>query len=403
MKKSIVLFTNSFPYAKGEEFLETEILYLSKNFESVYIYPSDVIGDIRKVPSNVYVKQLKFSEAFSAKELIFKHWRFIFFVFYNELLVSKKRIYFFQNIKFYFNQLIWKTNQAEQLLIELKKYQPNDTVFYTYWFDNWSFLLSIINKITNNRIQFVSRIHGYDYEPSRRKDGFIPFRCFEMKCVNQIFSISNYGIKIIKNEYSFFRKITLSRLGVKNYGDNRLIESTQLQLVSCSTLIPLKRVHLIIEVLKQVSIPVNWTHFGDGSEMEDVLSRTKDLPNNITANLLGAKKNSEVIEYYQNNSIDLFINVSEIEGIPVSVMEALSFGIPCIGCDVGGVKEIVTPLSGYLITKNFKPKMVASLLEDYSRKTDNERKLMRINAKQFWNDNYNAENNYQLFAQTLSK
>ncbi|MFR4320263.1 MAG: glycosyltransferase [Blautia massiliensis (ex Durand et al. 2017)] len=35
------------------------------------------------------------------------------------------------------------------------------------------------------------------------------------------------------------------------------------------------------------------------------------------------------------------MNVSSSEGIPVSIMEATSFGIPGIATDAGGTKEII--------------------------------------------------------------
>ena len=44
--------------------------------------------------------------------------------------------------------------------------------------------------------------------------------------------------------------------------------------------------------------------------------------------------------------VDLFLTVSANEGIPVSIMEAQSFGIPVIATDVGGISEIVNNVNG---------------------------------------------------------
>ena len=47
---------------------------------------------------------------------------------------------------------------------------------------------------------------------------------------------------------------------------------------------------------------------------------------------------------------DLLMNVSYFEGIPVSMMEALSVGIPLLGPDVGGVSEIIkNGYNGFLV------------------------------------------------------
>ena len=47
------------------------------------------------------------------------------------------------------------------------------------------------------------------------------------------------------------------------------------------------------------------------------------------------------------------------EGIPVSIMEAQSFGTPVIATDTGGVKELVAPGTGFLLPVDFKPEDLA--------------------------------------------
>ena len=46
--------------------------------------------------------------------------------------------------------------------------------------------------------------------------------------------------------------------------------------------------------------------------------------------------------------------MSETEGIPVSIMEAQSYGIPVIATNVGGTSEIVHDgINGVLLSRNF--------------------------------------------------
>ena len=54
-------------------------------------------------------------------------------------------------------------------------------------------------------------------------------------------------------------------------------------------------------------------------------------------------------EYYRDTHVDLFISLSAQEGLPVSIMEAISFGIPVLAADVFGVPEIVTANTGCLV------------------------------------------------------
>ena len=88
--------------------------------------------------------------------------------------------------------------------------------------------------------------------------------------------------------------------------------------------------------------------------MNQIKEMSRELPENIKIDFRGNVKNSDLLEVYKNNQFDLFLNVSLSEGIPVSIMEALSFGIPCIATDVGGTKEIVIDgYNGWLLKKDF--------------------------------------------------
>ena len=67
--------------------------------------------------------------------------------------------------------------------------------------------------------------------------------------------------------------------------------------------------------------------------IEDNIS---SLPSTISVKIMGRMKNKDIYSLYEKEKPDLFINLSSSEGIPVSIMEAMSFGIPVISTDVGG-------------------------------------------------------------------
>lgn len=397
---TLILFTNTFPYNTGEEFLETEILFLAKSFNKVIIYPYIRKGNQRCLPENVEVKSIPFNDSFSVKSIIINYCLTLVNILKYELIFSKKRLLFYKYFKVNFNTLIWNFNHALQLKSELQKYNLHEVKLYSYWFAEWGRLLSLVHRISLKEIKFITRVHGYDYEPSRREDAFIPFRNFEMHQVSKIFSISNYGLHIIKNEYPFFKNAQLARLGVCDNGINP-INIGVFHIVSCSALIELKRVELIIDILKHITFNVKWTHFGDGELLADIAEKSKKLPTNIIYKLDGFKSNSDVLDFYKNTPIDLFINVSRIEGVPVSIMEAISFGIPCVGCMVGGVPEIVNEQTGFLIDREFNPKDVSVQIELYNNKSKTDQLNFRKGVKLFWEQNYNANKNYDEFINTI--
>ena len=68
---------------------------------------------------------------------------------------------------------------------------------------------------------------------------------------------------------------------------------------------------------------------------------------------MSVDESREFFQGMQTGGLDGLINVSESEGLPVSMMEAQMAGLPVIGTDVGGVSEIVRPDTGILLPKDF--------------------------------------------------
>ena len=55
--------------------------------------------------------------------------------------------------------------------------------------------------------------------------------------------------------------------------------------------------------------------------------------------LPGAMDNRALMEYYSREPVSCLVNVSSSEGLPVSLMEAASFGFPALATAVGGTPE----------------------------------------------------------------
>jgi glycosyltransferase involved in cell wall biosynthesis len=165
--------------------------------------------------------------------------------------------------------------------------------------------------------------------------------------------------------------------------------------VSCSSIYPLKQVDYIARLIFSLKENIEWVHFGDGTDFELVKSITLSAPKNIKCKLMGYVNNQNVMKYYSSNNIDLFISSSKSEGLPVSMMEAISFGIPILAKKVGGVGEIVIDeVTGFCMNPNSTFHEDCNLL------------LKAINYKfnrniitNFYSENYNGENNFTKFIQ----
>lgn len=86
---------------------------------------------------------------------------------------------------------------------------------------------------------------------------------------------------------------------------------------------------------------MEWIHFGDGPERSRIEQMARPGQGNLRIHMMGNVPNEMVLEFYRGKPVSAFVNLSTTEGLPMSIMEALSFDIPVLATDVGGVSEIV--------------------------------------------------------------
>lgn len=394
MENTLLFFTSQFPYGSSETFIENEISFLSLSFKKIYIFPGNCKGEKRIIPENCEIIDGYFNdEGYNRNRLIIHYFRQIISLFYSELghrgIKTKKKGELFSQCL----HMVYKASSLEKFIKDMKLQQA---IYYTYWMEDWSTILSIL-KHRGTIKRLISRAHGFDIYEERQANGLIRWRKFQLKNIDFVYSVSKEGEKyLIQNYPSHKYKFKTSYLGTKDYGMGSIKLTPHLHIVSASNIIPLKRLHLIIEILKHVKIGIVWTHFGDGVLMKEVLKLSKSLSPNVTIDFKGRKSNKEMLMFLKETPISFFINVSDSEGLPVSIMEAISFGIPIIATNVGGTNEIVNDKTGILIEPNFNPKLVSIYLNNFfdsKYATINFRKGVR----EFWLDYYKANQNYNSF------
>ena len=118
---------------------------------------------------------------------------------------------------------------------------------------------------------------------------------------------------------------------------------------SAGRFFPVKDYPLFVDVAKEVlssEITVFFRIAGEGPEKREVESRIKRY--GLTNDVCLSGFVEEMDGFYQD--LDIYINTSLHEGIPMSVLEAMAHGLPVIAPKVGGFKEIITDgTDGYLV------------------------------------------------------
>lgn len=402
--KYLILIDHFYPYLKGETFLENELSVLAKHFDQIMIFPIEPSKSADRTriinESNVISEPIN---TFTGK--IRKYFDFL----------NGSRHYFKENSNYSFMQkielILFKASSdsmTKKLIKRLDKinFSSNDEIYiYSYWLHKSAYISKELNNYFKGRelrsFSF-SRAHRFDIYEEDTKSQILPYQYEIIGELDGVFSISQDGANYLKEKYpDLSSKVYLSRLGTIDYGLSSMKKTECFHIVSVSWMIKRKRIDYIIKAVKQASAAnknIFWTHIGSGEE-EDALKQlaNKELDSS-SYQFLGSKNNKEVYDFYKENSIDAFINVSTSEGVPVSIMEAISFGIPVVATNVGGTSEIVEDgQNGFLLSKDLTVEDLSKKISYLGNLDDENSTFFRENARKIWEDRYQAFVNYEDF------
>ncbi|WGG45414.1 glycosyltransferase [Rossellomorea sp. DA94] len=416
MNNCLILLTNYYPFHKGEEYLESEIRHLSKKFKDIYIVStmvSENMKQTRKVPRNVTLIPIGIRHSISGKIGMFSRQysairknpekkQMIKDSTNGKKLASLYSYYFESRAMDIYNRLQSKLNEYD-----FKQY--GSITIYSYWLYITARVAVELKKKYFKELNpyTVSRAHGYDINEHVNLLKFLPEREFLLGALDKVFPVSQNGVNFLKRKYSDYEsKVEVRRLGTRKLNVKQFKNNNQLHIVSCSTVRKLKRIDLIIEslmILREKQIDFKWTHIGGGPEFENIKKLASKKLESHQFEFTGYVKNNEVLDWYQNNQATVFINTSSSEGVPVSIMEAMSMGLPVIATDVGGTKEIVVPnVTGILLKSDCTIEDIANGLITFNSMKQENYNQMRQAAYSLWDKDCNADKLYSSFAAELS-
>jgi len=226
--------------------------------------------------------------------------------------------------------------------------------------------------------------------------------------LDRLFLVSQAAIDYLSKKYPNYSTLyELSRLGVRDLGFSSSSSKDDIfRIVSCSSFVPSKRVELLLEGILSAakSLPnqlFEWRHFGEGEARADLNKKIKSsFPSNARGIMDGYIPNDDLMRYYNDNPVDIFINVSSYEGTPVSIMEAISCGIPVIATAIGGNSEIVKDENGLLLSANPNPEEIARAIQTILDNPQLAAKK-REGSCRVSQESYLADTNYLEFAKRL--
>ncbi len=414
MDECLVMLTKLFPFDKGEEFIENEVNILAATFKKIIIIATSTPDhpiQTRKIPENAEVFSIHASAV--KRKLPFFALKLFPFTDFQGYCGKDEKLTINHSLKkkAFLTYFISKTElvyqEASKLLagLELEKYER--VSFYSYWFyDTALAVTKLKNDWKTPAKKAVSRAHGYDLYPYRNAMNYLPLRSYILNQIDAVYPCSENGSNYLKAHYPLYSdKIQTAYLGTKDYGLAPQSDGKLFHIVSCCHISPVKRVELLAQalaVLKDSGLPLKWTHFGGGEGLEKLKEFAQTSLGFMEYHFAGEIKNTELMEYYQKNPVDLFINTSSSEGLPVSIMEACSFGIPAIATNVGGTGEIVLDgETGILLNADFHAEELAEKIKQYIQLPASCKNKLRENCRIKWSKDFNAVKNFADFAEKI--
>lgn len=402
MRKTLILLTSSYPYGEGETFVANEMPHLASRFDRIVVLTNDIRSrQAHEVPPSVTCVRRSYELSGWEKVLSLRGlfspevWR--------EIRQVRARYRLPLDRKNLATLLVsWqKAGMFARLLRTLGGTDPDTEVHaYSYWANDMAVAAALARRLGwVNRA--CCRAHGWDVYMDRT--GYLPFREFLATRLDRILFVSEDGQRHFESVLGrSYPSLAVARLGTPPTSPAPVARLRPFTVVSCSALIPLKRVELMAQALQLVTSEVRWVHVGDGPTRGAVEAACRGLPGRVRVELRGGMPNADVLALYQELRPSVFLNVSRTEGLPVSMMEAMSEGVPVMATDVGGVREIVVHGSnGVLLPADPTPGKLASALDRFAALPEAEHARHARAAWETWSTRFNADRNYRSFLSLL--
>ena len=251
-------------------------------------------------------------------------------------------------------------------------------------------------KISESFDEFQVKNYGFSIWLQKK------VRSFSIKKSDIVVTPSKHLKNFILN-LGFKNKIEIINNGVFIPEENtNIFTNDQINITIVSRLVSHKNIEKIIKAISDLNSPlINLNIIGDGPELNQ-LQKISLESNNKDNIIFHGKLNRDDINHIFLKS-DIYIQASNYEGLPHSLLEAMSYGIPVLCTPVGECKEILgNEDRGYILDlpvskNNIKSKISQIIGEKDIANKKGER------GKDFINEKYNLTNSFNLYKNLFTR
>ena len=210
-------------------------------------------------------------------------------------------------------------------------------------------------------------------------------------------------LKNFIDKIGFDKNIFVINNGVNIEQHNKVVlENNIIQLLVVSRLVSQKNIDSIIKAVKVMeneNIILNIV--GDGSEINNLKLLVKKYELDKKINFIGKIENAKLNEYLKN--ADIFIQASNYEGLPHSILEAMNFEIPILSTDVGGCSVLLNKGErGYIIPMPVSEVEISEGIRTIIN-NKNEAKSKAKLAKNYLNQEHNFKTNAEIYHEKIKE
>ena len=242
-------------------------------------------------------------------------------------------------------------------------------------------------QLASKEIPFFVFFHGWELEFQNRVDEkYKEFFLNSFGKAKKIFVLSpEFKNKILEWGYKGEVIVEVTNVDThltQNFSFNQRVAVLEkrepIKILFLARLIKEKGIFELVEAMETLSTRVENIELivaGDGSDFK-LLEQNIDEKSNIQ--LMGDVQGEEKIELFKQSHI--YVLPSYTEGLPISVLEAMLFGLPIITTRVGGLKYFIQEdKMGYLVES----KSSQSLVEKIEYLINNREKMVEISKYNF--------------------
>jgi len=391
MKRTVVYISSCALHADGtpDTFLLQELPWLRRHFDRVLVCSGSGIAEVTQdrpmkiIPSKPACAGLR---AFIMARFQKQFWNEIKHLHADHQQTVKNALKLFmftvRGLKLYY----W---------IQAMLSEKEQTTVYAYWMSYDGYAAALCKR-KDPAIRAVARGHAFDIDIRRNPMNPYLMKRFIAKWLDRIYPINETAKQQIM-AYADFAQEKMEVIGVGSMGKQAQTHlpaprftDRVFHVISCASMVEIKQIPLFIDTLANWDCSrLYWLHIGGGADEAAIrtYAQTKLSGNPMVCyELTGALPPEQVLDMYETQPFDVFVNTSKNEGTPVAIMEALHAGIPVVAPAVGGIPELVDDSIGCLYNRDGNTADILHALQTIFSKSAEEAEQMSILAQARWNE-----------------